>query len=64
MDTGKGKFEMFDSLAEARAGSAALGRASAESGVFEKGEFISIRGSTFRIERITKTHLVLRLQKR
>ena len=64
MDTGKGNFEQFGTIEEAMQKAERLGRAAEVRGVFQKGETLSLRGSTFRVDRITKTHLILRLQRR
>ena len=64
MDDGKGRFKPFDSQIQAMMASEALGRMKENSGVFEVGEEIDLRGSTFIVQRITKRELVLTLKRR
>lgn len=63
MDTGRATFE-DGKLADLRARVAAMGRTEANSGIFQQGEIIELRGSSFKVEKINKTHIVLRLQRR
>ena len=65
MDDGKGHFIPCETRDEAERLSAGIhGRDPENSGVFERGELLEIRGSRFRVDRITRTHLLLRLQRR
>ena len=66
MDTGKGTFEHAKSLEELFKQRPDLkkvldGRPEGKSGLFTQGETLEIRGSKFKIQRITRRQLVLLL---
>jgi len=61
MDDGKGKFKFLDSQIEALKASGALGRGPEQSGVFQVGETLEIRGSKFLVLRITRKEMHLKL---
>ncbi len=63
MDTGKATFRE-DTLDKLKAEVASLGRAPGEEGIFQTGEIIVLKGSRFKVEKINKTHMILRLLKR
>lgn len=67
MDTGKAWFEMMkeeDEKIAAQKKAEMEKRHPNHGGWFHEGELIEIKGSTFKITRITPTKLTLKLQKR
>jgi len=61
MDTGKGVFRSVSGQDVAKLQEAE--RTAHPNGVFQEGEVLEIRGSRFKVEKLNRTHMVLRLQR-
>ena len=67
MDTGKGTFEQLNAEGEAKINELMAqleAKHPKHGGWFQEGEIVELKGSTFRVKKITPTSIVLRLLKR
>jgi len=61
MDSGNGNFEDIDTETMAKYFSGELEKPERAGGIFSTGEEIEIRGSKFKVRKITRKDLILRL---
>lgn len=61
MDSGKGRFEMLEEEKANAYLSGEIEKPERAGGIFKVGEELEIRGSKFRVRKITKKDLILRL---